>query len=123
MESPGKCPPIGSFLGLCIYYRKLVKGFSNIPKPIHQLNEAKQKFFLTDECESALKRLKEDLTSSLVLTYLQPNRLFILDADSLFLQVFFPLKSGSLQPTNRQTKNASTPNDSLQAVVNSQAAI
>ncbi|GFT03113.1 retrovirus-related Pol polyprotein from transposon 412 [Nephila pilipes] len=33
-----------SFLGLCTYYRKFVKRFSSIARPLHKLTEAKQKF-------------------------------------------------------------------------------
>ena len=71
-----------SFLGLCTYYRKFVKGFSTIARPLHKLTEAKQKFLWTDECERAFKKLKEALTSSPILAYPQPDKLFILDTDA-----------------------------------------
>ena len=71
-----------SFLGLCTYYRKFVKDFSTIARPLHKLTEAKQKFLWTDECERAFKKLKEALTSSPILAYPQPDKLFILDTDA-----------------------------------------
>ncbi|GFT50433.1 retrovirus-related Pol polyprotein from transposon 412 [Nephila pilipes] len=42
-----------SFLGLCMYYRKFVKGISSIARPLHNLTEVKQKFLWTEECEEA----------------------------------------------------------------------
>ncbi|GFS37940.1 retrovirus-related Pol polyprotein from transposon 17.6 [Nephila pilipes] len=71
-----------SFLGLCTYYRKFVKGFSSISRLLHKLTEAKQKLFWTDECEEAFRQLKEALTFSPVLAYPQPDKLFILDTDA-----------------------------------------
>ncbi|GFX83962.1 retrovirus-related Pol polyprotein from transposon 17.6 [Trichonephila clavipes] len=71
-----------SFLGLCTYYRKFVKGFSNIARPLHKLTESKQKFQWTKECEDSFLQLKEALTSSPILIYPQPDKPFILDTDA-----------------------------------------
>ncbi|GFX69136.1 retrovirus-related Pol polyprotein from transposon 412 [Trichonephila clavipes] len=71
-----------SFLGLCTYYRKFVKGFSNIARPLHKLTESKQKFQWTKECEDSFLQLKEVLTSSPILIYPQPDKPFILDTDA-----------------------------------------
>ncbi|GFU65765.1 retrovirus-related Pol polyprotein from transposon 412 [Trichonephila clavipes] len=62
-----------SFLGLCTYYRKFVKGFSNIARPLHKLTESKQKFQWAKECEDSFLQLKEALTSSPILIYPQPT--------------------------------------------------
>ncbi|GFU81391.1 retrovirus-related Pol polyprotein from transposon 412 [Trichonephila clavipes] len=70
------------FLGLCTYYRKFVKGFSNIARPLHKLTESKQKFQWTKECEDSFLQLKEALTSSPILIYPQPDKPFILDTDA-----------------------------------------
>ncbi|GFV29249.1 retrovirus-related Pol polyprotein from transposon 412 [Trichonephila clavipes] len=81
-----KCPEnlreLRSFLGLCTYYRKFVKGFSNIARPLHKLTESKQKFQWTKECEDSFLQLKEALTSSPILIYPQPDKPFILDTDA-----------------------------------------
>ncbi|GFU90081.1 retrovirus-related Pol polyprotein from transposon 412 [Trichonephila clavipes] len=70
-----------SFLGLCTYYQKFVKGFSNIARPLHKLTESKQKFQWTKECEDSFLQLKA-LTSSPILIYPQPDKPFILDTDA-----------------------------------------
>ena len=81
------CPPqdvhqLKSFLGLCTYYRRFVKGFSKIARPLHKLTEAKQKFLWTAECEEAFNHLKGALTSAPILAYPQPDKDFILDTDA-----------------------------------------
>ncbi|GFY21014.1 hypothetical protein TNCV_3990581 [Trichonephila clavipes] len=71
-----------SFLGLCTYYRKFVKNFSTIVRLLHKLTEAKQKFIWTVDCINAFNKLKDALTSSPVLAYLEIGKQFILDKDA-----------------------------------------
>ncbi|GFS52302.1 hypothetical protein TNCV_4850271 [Trichonephila clavipes] len=81
-KRPENLRELRSFLGLCTYYRKFVKGISNIAKPLHKLTESKQKFQWTKECEDSFLQLKEALTSSPILIYPQPDKPFILDTDA-----------------------------------------
>ncbi|GFW19896.1 hypothetical protein TNCV_3561991 [Trichonephila clavipes] len=81
-KRPENLSGLRSFLGLCTYYRKFVKGFSNIARPLHKLTESKQKFQWTKECEDSFLQLKEALTSSPILIYPQPDKPFILDTDA-----------------------------------------
>ncbi|GFS96611.1 retrovirus-related Pol polyprotein from transposon 17.6 [Trichonephila clavipes] len=53
-----------SFLGLCTYYRKFVKNFSTIARPLHKLTEAKQKLIWMVDCNNAFNKLKDDLLQS-----------------------------------------------------------
>ncbi|GFR30068.1 retrovirus-related Pol polyprotein from transposon 17.6 [Trichonephila clavata] len=71
-----------SFLGLCTYYRKFVKDFSTIARPLHKLTEANQKFIWTDECNDAFNKLKDALTSAPILAYPEAGEQFILDTDA-----------------------------------------
>ncbi|GFV64240.1 retrovirus-related Pol polyprotein from transposon opus [Trichonephila clavipes] len=71
-----------SFLGLCTYYRKFVKNFSTIARPLHKRTEAKQKFIWTVDCNNAFNKLKDALTSARVLAYPEIGKQFILDADA-----------------------------------------
>ncbi|GFX10686.1 retrovirus-related Pol polyprotein from transposon 412 [Trichonephila clavipes] len=81
-KRPENLRELRSFLGLCTYYRKFVKGFSNIARPLHKLTESKQKFQWAKECEDSFLQLKEALTSSPILIYPQPDKPFILDTDA-----------------------------------------
>jgi len=58
-----------SKLGLCSYYRRFVKGFSILAKPLYALIENQTKFIWDEQCEDAFNRLKQALTSSLFFPY------------------------------------------------------
>ncbi|GFW83897.1 retrovirus-related Pol polyprotein from transposon 412 [Trichonephila clavipes] len=63
------------------YYRKFVKNFSTIARPLHKLTEAKQKFIWTVDCDNAFNKLKDVLTFAAVLAYPEIGKQFILDTD------------------------------------------
>jgi len=73
---------IRSFLGFCSYYRKFIKGFSLIAKPLFSLTEDSVKFVWTEKCEEAFKELKKHLVSSPILSYPDSQGCFILDTDA-----------------------------------------
>ncbi|GBM90048.1 Transposon Ty3-I Gag-Pol polyprotein, partial [Araneus ventricosus] len=79
---PDKIHDLRSFLGLCTYYRRFVRNFSTIARPLHKLTEAKSNFNWTDECEKSFNSLKQALTSSPILTYPRTDKDFILDTDA-----------------------------------------
>ncbi|GBM36447.1 Retrovirus-related Pol polyprotein from transposon 297 [Araneus ventricosus] len=79
---PDKIHNLLSFLGLCTYYRRFVKNFSTIARPLHKLTEAKSNFNWTDECEKSFISLKQALTSAPILTYPRIDKDFILDTDT-----------------------------------------
>ena len=59
---------IGSFLGLAGYYRRFVKDFLNITRPMSNRMKKDKKFEWTEECEEGFQTLKERLTTAPVLT-------------------------------------------------------
>lgn len=79
---PVNAKQVRSFLGLTGYYRKFVRGYSEIAKPLHKLSEKKAKFVWTDDCQNAFERLKSALTTAPILAYPKPECPFILDTDS-----------------------------------------
>jgi hypothetical protein len=60
---------IRSFLGLASYYRKFIKDFSKIAKPISQLVKKEEPFNWTQEQEDAFNKLKQALISQPVLRH------------------------------------------------------
>lgn len=65
-----------SFLGLCSYYQKFMKGF--YVTPLHWLTEAKEKFIWTRNCQEVFNK-QEALSPALLLLYPRPGQPFILD--------------------------------------------
>ena len=121
-----------SFLGLAGYYRRFVKDFSKIAKPLHNItkdnNKKKKKStsrpFLelwTEECDVAFNELKLRLTSSPILGYPDFTRSFILETDASFDglgavlsqdqehgHVEIAYASRTLRPTERNMENYSS---------------
>jgi hypothetical protein len=58
---------IRSFLGLACYYRRFIKDFSKIAKPMMKLLEKNKAFEWTAECQASFEELKKRLTSAPVL--------------------------------------------------------
>nr|WPV71156.1 MAG: replicase [Ips erranti-like virus 3] len=71
-----------SFLGLCSYYRRFVRGFADIARPLHKLTENNQPFEWTTTCQEAMEELKVTLCSPPVLAFPRPGEEFIVDADA-----------------------------------------
>ena len=70
------------FLGLANYYRRFIKDFATIAKPLHKLTEKKQSFKWTYECQQAFAQLKHLLTTAPILALPDWSRPFIVDTDA-----------------------------------------
>lgn len=73
---------VRSFLGTVSYYRKFIRGFATIAKPLHRLTEKEMKFIWTEECQQAYTQLKRALVTSPVLVYPNAEKPYILDTDA-----------------------------------------
>ncbi|WVZ51775.1 hypothetical protein U9M48_002886 [Paspalum notatum var. saurae] len=70
-KQPQTMTEIRSFLGLAGYYRRFIKDFSKIAKPMTALTQKNAKFAWSSKCEEAFGTLKKLLTSAPVLA--QPD--------------------------------------------------
>ena len=73
---------VQQFLGLANYYRRFVKDFALISKPLQRLTEKYAPFEWTIGCQNAFDELRKRLVSSPVLAYPDYGRRFILDTDA-----------------------------------------
>ena len=73
---------VQQFLGLANYYRRFVKDFALISKPLQRLTEKNAPFEWTIGCKNAFDELRKCLVSSPVLAYPDYERRFILDTDA-----------------------------------------
>ncbi|XP_031127721.1 uncharacterized protein LOC116029820 [Ipomoea triloba] len=66
--APTTVAEVRSFLGLASYYKRFVRDFSRIAKPMTNLMKKTTKFMWDVNCEEAFQELKRRLTSAPILT-------------------------------------------------------
>jgi hypothetical protein len=80
--TPKDVSNIRSSMGLAGYYRRFIKGFSNIGCPITSVQKKGVKFVWTIECEESFHQLKHLLTNEPVLKIANPNKHFMVCIDA-----------------------------------------
>ncbi|GBM77385.1 Retrovirus-related Pol polyprotein from transposon 412 [Araneus ventricosus] len=70
---PENVSDVRSFLGLCSYYRRFIKNFADIAKPLHELLKKNAKFSWGTPQKESFLTLKKLLTSGPVLGHFLPN--------------------------------------------------
>ena len=73
---------IQSFLGLAQYYRRFIKNYSVIAKPLNELTRDSVKWVWTDKVQKAFVTLKKRLSSAPLLAYPNFNQPFTLQTDA-----------------------------------------
>ena len=77
MHPPKMPKQVHAFLGLVGYYRKLIKNFAKIAKPLTLLTCQQVKFDWTLTHHDAFLTLKESIIQAPILQYPKPNKLYI----------------------------------------------
>ena len=80
--TPTSKKEVQQFLGLANYYRRFVRNFATLVKPLHRLTEKTATFEWTEECHSAFEALRTLLDTSPVLAFPDYYCEFILDTDT-----------------------------------------
>ena len=72
LNPPTSVKGVRSFVGMASYYRRFIKDFANIARPLTKLTKKNQPFVWTEECTEAFEILKQHLTNAPVLAYPDP---------------------------------------------------
>ncbi|GJT60770.1 reverse transcriptase domain-containing protein [Tanacetum coccineum] len=80
--SPTTPIEVCQFLGLTGYYRRFIKGFSKIAKPLTKLTQKNKNYTWGDEQESAFQLLKQKLCEAPILALPEGNDNFVVYCDA-----------------------------------------
>lgn len=92
--TPSSAKEVRSFLGLAGYYRKFVKHFGIIARPLFNLLKKNQPFVWTSETDTAFHLLQQNLISAPVLQLPDFNQPFTIDTDACEYGVGAVLQQG-----------------------------
>ena len=80
--TPKTVTEVRQILGMGSYYRRFIKDFSRLVKPLTELTKKANKFIWTDQCQYAFDKLKQSLVSPEIMAYPKDEGDFILDTDA-----------------------------------------
>ena len=93
---PKSTKDIKSFLGLVGYYRRFIKGFAKIAKPLTILLKKNQDFKWTNKEQEAFEKFKEILSTQPILQYPDFNSEFVLTTDASNFAIGAVLSQGEI---------------------------
>ena len=79
---PRDVKEVRQFLGLSGYYRRFMRGYAEVARPIIDLTKQGVPFVWTEECETAFETLKKRLTEAPILGYPRDEGELFLDTDA-----------------------------------------
>ena len=81
-STPSTVKQVWSFLGFGNFYRKFIKKFSELARPLNDLLKKDRKFEWTQECQQAFDTLKWKFTEEPVLMMPDQSRPYQIEADA-----------------------------------------
>jgi transposase InsO family protein len=94
------------FLGLCNYYRKYIRNYAEIARPIYNLLKKDCTFVWSDSCEKAFGFFKEKLSNPPILIFPDFSQQFIITTDASNCAVGAVLSQGQV-PNDKPIQYAS----------------
>ncbi len=81
-SEPVNVKDLQTFLGICNFYRRFIKNFADITKPLTDLLKKDKEFEWNDTCKKSFEELKKLLCSHPILRLPDLSRAFILYTDA-----------------------------------------
>lgn len=79
---PTSVKGVRGFLGFCGFYRKFIRNYGRIARPLDRLTQKNRVFEWTPECQEAFETLRRAVTEAPVLHYFHTNRSTKVETDS-----------------------------------------
>ena len=84
---PSTVTEVRQLIGMGSYYRKFIKGFASLVRPLVELTKKERSFIWTTDCEKAFNELKVLFASPEILAYPLDEGEYILDTDASDLAI------------------------------------
>ena len=81
-EAPRSVHEVQQFLGFANFYKRFIRGYSSICRPLIQLTKKGQVWNWTIECQEAFNKLKVSFTEAPILSYYHPKKPLIIETDA-----------------------------------------
>ena len=81
-QPPKNVRAVREFIGFCNFYRRFIKSFSEIARPLHDLTKKDHKWDWTPNCQHAFETLKEMVCQSPILIHADPTKRFQMETDA-----------------------------------------
>lgn len=81
-ETPANVKDVQGFLGFSNFYRRFIKGFSRIVRPLVALTRKIVKWNWTSSCQEAFDTLKNSFTSAPILRHFDPTKEVFMECDA-----------------------------------------
>lgn len=127
--TPKTVKKVQSFLGICNYYRRFVKSYSHVAKPLTRLLKKDQPFIWTDLAQDAFDKLKDILAREVTLAFPDFSQTFYITTDASDYAIGGVISQGDLpndrpicffsRTLNEAQKRYSTTHKELLAMVES----
>lgn len=81
-KAPGHLKELQAFLGFCNFYRRFVKGFSRIVRPLTRLTAKDVPYQWDTECQQAFDLMKKTVTEAPILQHFDPEKQCLVETDA-----------------------------------------
>ena len=81
-QPPRTVKGVQSFLGFCNFYRRFIKDYGRVARPLNRLVRKDQPFIFDNACSQAFQELKQRLVSAPVLAHFDPLRPSRIETDA-----------------------------------------